>query len=374
MELTGSTQVDSFFLALGQSECQTGVNFVQMVLSPRAEVLLKALIEKYISDGQPVGSRTLSKQAGLDLSPATIRNVMADLEDLELIRAPHTSAGRIPTTLGYRMFVDSLLTVRTLDSAEIYRLGDELAYDGNPMHLMESASALLSQVTKLAGIVLVPRQEESFRQIEFLSLPAANRILVILVTRSGRVHNRVINVDRRYSLAELVEAANCFNDRYSGRSLSEVRRSLLDDLQADGDAMQRAVKNATDMARHIFADEQSSEPDLVVSGESNLLNIPDLGDIEKLRRLFETFTTKRDLLHLLDQSMHAESIQVFIGGESGYQSLDECSVVMAPYQVDGRVVGTLGVIGPTRMAYDHVISIVDVTARLLGGVLSTEGR
>ena len=347
---------------------------MQMALSPRAEVLLKALIERYISDGQPVGSRTLSKQAGLDLSPATIRNVMADLEDLGLIRSPHTSAGRVPTALGYRMFVDSLLTVRPLDSSEIYRLGDELSYDGDPMHLMESASSLLSQVTKLAGIVLVPRQEEAFRQIEFLSLPAADRVLVILVTRSGRVHNRVIKVDRRYSPAELVEAANCFNDRYSGRPLSEIRRSLLAELQSDGDEMQRAVKNATDMARHVFADGDSGEPDLVVSGESNLLKIPDLGDVEKLRKLFETFTAKRDLLHLLDRSMHADSIQVFIGSESGYQALDECSVVMAPYQADGRVVGTVGVIGPTRMAYDQVISIVDVTARLLGGVLSTEAR
>ncbi len=347
---------------------------MQMALSPRAEALLKALIERYISDGQPVGSRTLSKQAGLELSPATIRNVMADLEDLGLISSPHTSSGRVPTALGYRMFVDSLLTVRPLDSAEIYRMGDELAYDGDPMHLMESASSLLSQVTRLAGIVLVPRQEESFRQIEFLSLPAANRVLVILVTSSGRVHNRVIRVDRHYSAAELVEAANCFNDLYSGRPLSEIRNSLLADLQSDGDAMQRAVKNATDMARHVFADSESSALDLVVSGEANLLQIPDLGDVEKLRKLFDAFTTKRDLLHLLDRSMHAESIQVFIGSESGYQALDECSVVMAPYQADGRVVGTVGVIGPTRMAYDQVISIVDVTARLLGGVLSTEAR
>ncbi len=347
---------------------------MQKALSPRAEVLLKALIERYISDGQPVGSRTLSKQPGLDLSPATIRNVMADLEELGFIRSPHTSAGRVPTPLGYRLFVDSLLTVRPLDSAEIYRLGDELSFDGDPKHLMESASSLLSQVTNLAGIVLVPRQEESFRQIEFLSLPGGNRVLVILVTHSGRVHNRVINVARGYSAAELVEAANCFNERYSGRPFGDVRRSLLADLQEDGDAMQRAVKNATDMARQIFADDESNGPDVVVSGEANLLKVPDLGDVGKLRRLFETFSTKRDLLHLLDQSVHAESIQVFIGGESGYEVLDECSAVMAPYQVDGRIVGTLGVIGPTRMAYDHVISIVDVTARLLGGVLSAEVR
>ncbi|MHB8454202.1 MAG: heat-inducible transcriptional repressor HrcA [Acidiferrobacterales bacterium] len=345
-----------------------------MALTPRAEVLLKALIEKYISDGQPVGSRTLSKHAGLDLSPATIRNVMADLEDLGLICSPHTSAGRIPTPLGYRIFVDTLLKVRPVDSIEVRRMVDELAHDGDPMHLMESASTLLSQVTKLAGIVLVPRQEEEFRQIEFLSLSSANRVLVILVTRNGRVHNRVIHTDRRYSAAELVEAANYFNDAYSGRPLAAVRRILLQDLQRDGDAVQLAVRNATDMARQIFTNEDSSQPDLVVSGETNLLKIPDLGDIEKLRKLFDSFSTKRDLLHLLDQSMRAECVQIFIGGETGHQALEECSVVMAPYQIDGLIVGTLGVIGPTRMAYDQVISVVDVTARLLGGALSLEGR
>jgi len=299
---------------------------------------------------------------------------MADLEDLGLIRAPHTSAGRIPTVSGYRVFVDTLLKVRPVDTVELRHLVDELFYDGDPMHLMESASTLLSQVTKLAGIVLVPRQEEAFRQIEFLSLSSANRVLVILVTHNGRVHNRVIHTDRHYSAAELVEAANYFNDTYAGRPIAMVKRDLLGDLQRDSDAVQCAVRNATEMARQIFTDEESVESDLVVSGESNLLNIPDLGDIEKLRKLFDTFNTKRDLLHLLDQSVRAESMQIFIGGESGYQALEECSVVMAPYQVDGRVVGTLGVIGPTRMAYDQVIAVVDVTARLLGGVLSTEGR
>ncbi len=345
-----------------------------MVLTPRAETLLKALIERYISDGQPVGSRTLSKQGGLELSPATIRNVMADLEDLGLISSPHTSAGRIPTALGYRVFVDTLLKVRPMDTPEMHRLADELAYDGNPVHLMESASTLLSQVTKLAGIVMIPRQEEAFRQIEFLSLSSANRVLVILVTAKGRVQKRVIHTDHRYSPAELVEAANYFNDTYSGRPLGDVKRDLLGALQRDGDAVQRAVRNATMMARQMFTDEESAGPDVVVSGEANLLNIPDLGDIEKLRKLFDTFNAKRALLHLLDQSMRAASMQIFIGQESGYQALEECSVVMAPYQVGGRVVGTLGVVGPTRMDYDQVITVVDVTARLLGGALSTEGH
>jgi heat-inducible transcriptional repressor len=344
-------------------------------LTPRAEQLLKALIERYIIDGEPVGSRTLSRQSGLELSPATVRNVMADLEDLGLIHSPHTSAGRVPTALGYRVFVDTLLKVRPLDLAEIQRLGVELVYEGSPQQLLESASNLLSQVTRLAGIVMVPRQRQAaFRQIEFLAL-SHDRVLVILITDDGRVDNRVISPDKRYSPADLVEAANYFNGAFGGRTLEDVKQALLAEMQRDSDAMQRAMSTAMDMARRAFAaGEDQDEDDLVVRGESNLLKIPELGDIEKLRNLFDAFTTKRDLLHLLDQSMRAAGMQVFIGGESGYQSLEACSVVTAPYHVDGKLVGTLGVVGPTRMAYEQVIPIVDVTARLLGSALSGEHR
>jgi heat-inducible transcriptional repressor len=344
-------------------------------LTPRAEQLLKALIERYIADGEPVGSRTLSRQSGLELSPATIRNVMADLEELGLIQSPHTSAGRVPTALGYRVFVDTLLKVRPLDLAEIQRLGVELAHSGGPQQLLETASNLLSQVTRLAGIVMVPRQRQAaFRQIEFLSL-SHNRVLVILITDDGRVDNRVITPDKHYTPAELVEAANYFNETYGARTLEDVKQALLAEMQRDSDAMQRAMSTAMDMARRAFAaGESQDEDDLVVRGESNLLKIPELGDIEKLRDLFDAFTTKRDLLHLLDQSMRAAGMQIFIGGESGYKALEACSVVTAPYQVDGRVVGTLGVVGPTRMAYEQVIPIVDVTARLLGGALSGDQR
>jgi heat-inducible transcriptional repressor len=347
-----------------------------MALNQRAETLLKALIERYIADGQPVGSRTLSKYEGLQLSPATIRNVMADLEEMGLIRSPHTSAGRIPTAQGYRVFVDTLLKVSPLDEASLRRMQGEFVSDLNPQHLMESASALLSQVTRLAGIVTVPRQEQAaLRQIEFLAL-SVNRILVILVTQDGRVHNRVIHTDRTYSPAELQEASNFFNQTYSGRFLSEVKQVLLRDMQSDSDAMQRAMTTAMAMARSMFSpgDETGGDEavDLVVRGESNLLDIPDLGNIEKLRKLFEAFSTKRDLLHLLDHSMRVDGMQIFIGGESGYQALEECSVVTAPYRVNGQIVGTLGVIGPTRMAYERIIPIVDMTARLLGGALSNE--
>ncbi len=343
-----------------------------MTLNQRSELLLKTLIERYIMDGQPVASRALATHTGLDLSPATIRNVMADLEELGLIRSPHTSAGRIPTALGYRVFVDTLLKVRPLGESEMRRMQGEFANDYNPQHLMESASSLLSQVTRLAGIVTVPRQEQtSLRQIEFLAL-SDHRVLVILVTQDGRVHNRVITANRRYSAAELVEAANYFNDTYSTRSLSEVKRMLLREMEKDNDAMQRAMATAMQMARGLLTDHEDQEADLVVSGESYLMQIPELGNIDKLRKLFDAFSTKRDLLHLLDQSLRAEGMQIFIGGESGYQALEECSVVTAPYRVDGQIVGTLGVIGPTRMAYEHVIPIVDMTARLLGGALSAQ--
>jgi heat-inducible transcriptional repressor len=341
-----------------------------MALNPRAEILLKALIERYISDGQPVGSRTLAQDLGNELSSATIRNVMADLEDLGLIRSPHTSAGRVPTPLGYRIFVDTLLKVQPLNLTQIQRLEGELSAAPDTNHLVESASSLLSQVTRMAGVVMVPRQEQTeLRQIEFLQL-SANRVLAILVTRDGRVHNRVIISDRRYSATDLVEAANYFNDTYTGRSLAEVKQSLLMAMQQDSDAMQQAMRTAMAMARQMFTDDREEGPELVVSGESNLLDVPELGDVRKLRLLFNAFNTKRDLLHLLDQCLRSTGVQIFIGEESGYQALEECSVVAAPYRVDGRIVGMLGVVGPTRMPYERVIPLVDVTARLLGGALS----
>ena len=345
-----------------------------MSLSPRAEIFLKALIERYIADGQPVGSRTLAKQAGLDLSPATVRNIMADLEELGLIRSPHTSAGRVPTQLGYRVFVDTLLQVKLPRPADVRRLEGELQNlaSHDPKQLVESASQLLSQVTKLAGIVRVPKAEQvTFRQLEFLHL-SPRRVLVILVTQDGRVHNRVISTDKPYSPAELVQAANCFNEAHAGKPLDDVKQALLLELQRDSEDMQHLMRTAIAMAQQVFSDKQPQNQDLVVSGESNLWGVPELGDIGKLRKLFDAFNTKRDLLHLLDQSMRGTGVQIFIGSESGYQALEECSVITSSYQVDGQVVGTLGVVGPTRMAYEHVIPIVDITARLLSGALSAE--
>jgi len=341
-----------------------------MSLTPRAERLLKALIEQYIAEGQPVGSRTLVRQAGLEFSPATVRNIMSDLEDLGLIRSPHTSAGRVPTERGYRFFVDALLAVKPLHTVGLSRIEDHLLADQDPQQLLESASGLLSQITKLAGIVRVPRRTQAgFLQLDFLSL-SASRVLVILVTQDGQVLNRVIYPKKRYSASELQQAANIFNSAYAGFSLEEVKRRLMVALERDSEDMQQMLRSAVEMAHQVFTEGEFAEEPLFVTGESNLLAFPELSNMEKLRQLFDAFNAKQDLLHLLDHSMGSNGVQIFIGAESGYESLASCSVVTAPYEVDGQIVGTIGVVGPTRMSYDRVISIVDVTARFLSGALS----
>ena len=341
-------------------------------LSARAEILLQTLIKRYIADGLPVGSRTLAKQAGLDLSPATVRNVMADLEELGLVKSPHTSSGRVPTQLGYRLFVDSLLKVEPLNFEVLHDIEEELSAIEDPQQLISTASSLLSQVTRLAAVVSVPRRNEGlgFRQIEFVSL-SNNRVLVILVTHDGQVQNRIIYTERRFSSAEMVQAANYFNDAYSGRTLDEVRKMLIKEMKEDSQKMQDMMHNALIMAQSMFENSETDD-ELVVSGESNLIDIPELGEARILRRLFDAFTTKRDLAHLLDQSLRCAGVKIFIGRESGYEALEACSVVTAPYKVDDSIVGTLGVVGPTRMSYEQVIPIVDMTARLLSGALSLE--
>jgi len=346
-----------------------------VVLNARAEILLRTLIERYIADGQPVGSRMLARQAGLDLSPATVRNVMADLEEMGLVASPHTSAGRVPTQKGYRVFVDSLLKVRPLDSSAVRRVKEELAAAPDAQHLVSTASQILSEVSKLTGIVMVPRREEyaTFRHLDFVSL-STRRVLVILVTEDGTVQNCLIQTDREYRPAELTEAANCFNDLYAGLMLNEVRRRIVDDMQRESDDMQRMMHIALTMANQALATESDESETVVVRGESNLMGFPDLGDVAKLRRLFDAFNTKRDLLHLLDASMHAGGIKIFIGAESGYEAFADCSLITAPYSADGHVVGTLGVIGPTRIPYEKVIPIVDITSRLLSAALSLRGN
>lgn len=341
-----------------------------MPLSARAETLLKTLVERYIADGQPVGSRTLARASGMDLSPATIRNAMSDLEEMGFVVAPHTSAGRIPTERGYRFFVDTLLQIQPLNAAEVRRLKGELGPGQDPQHLIESASQMLSEVSQLAGIVMVARRDDhvAFRQIDFVKL-SDKRVLAILVTQDAQVHNRILSTEREYSSSELEQAANYFNSTYAGVSVRDLKRALLTEMQQASDDLNRVMQFAVRMARETFEQEELGD-ELVVRGEEHLMDIPDLGDIRKLRRLFEAFNTKRDLLHLLDRSLRAGGVKIFIGAESGHDVLRDCSIVTAPYSVDGQVVGTLGVIGPTRMAYEHVIPVVDITARLLSSALS----
>jgi heat-inducible transcriptional repressor len=345
---------------------QWHLRYNSCMLNSRAQVLLKTLVERYISEGQPVGSRTLSRYSGLDLSAATIRNVMSDLEEMGFIASPHTSAGRIPTPRGYRFFVDSLLTIQPLDRLEINQLENQLHPD-NPQRLVASASQLLSDLTCFAGVVKTPRRNPAFRQIEFLNLPG-KRILLIIVTADGDVQNRILHTEREYSDSELVQAANFFNQHYANRTLEEVHLSIREELKRLHQDMSELMTQTMKASDEVLG---NSQEDYVISGERNLLRVDDLSSsMTSIRKLFDVFEQKTTLLQLLDVSQRGEGVQIFIGGESGHLPLDECSLVTAPYEVNGQVVGTVGVIGPTRMAYDRVIPIVDITARLLSSALS----
>jgi heat-inducible transcriptional repressor len=337
------------------------------MLDKRAQLLLKTLVERYIAEGQPVGSRTLSKHSGLDLSPATIRNVMSDLEELGFISSPHTSAGRVPTPAGYRFFVDTLLVMRPLDTGAQRQLEDQLHPD-NPQRVIQSASQLLSQLTRFAGVVATPRRRTlAFRQIEFLRL-SEKRVLLIVVTPEGDVQNRILFTERDYSPAELVTAANFINQNYSGHNFEQVRQRLHQELHEIRQDMMQLMSAALEAGNRAVA--EGNEP-YVISGERNLLTAQDLTqDLGRLRQLFEMFEHKTTLLRIFDLSLRGEGVQIFIGGESGVTAPEDVSVVTAPYKVDGEVVGTVGVIGPSRMAYDRVVPIVDVTAKLLSSALS----
>lgn len=334
-------------------------------MDDRASALLKALIERYIADGQPVGSRTLSKV--FDLSPATIRNVMADLEDQGLIHSPHTSAGRVPTPRGYRMFVDSLLAVRAYQLEPGY--GNEVA-DMLPMtepaRAVNAAAALLSNLTQFAGVVLTPKRSQVFRQIEFIRL-SDRRVLLIIVTPEGDVQNRILAMQRDYNEADLIEAANFFNVHFSGKSFDAVRRTLSTELARLREDISRLMQAAVEAGTEAADDGEA----MVISGERKLLEVSDIAsDMDRLRKMFSLFEKKTDLLQLLDMSSRAQGVQIYIGGDSQLMPVEDVSIITAPYGVDGKVVGTLGVIGPTRMAYERVIPIVDITARLLSNALS----
>jgi heat-inducible transcriptional repressor len=337
------------------------------MLDDRARTLLKALVERYIADGQPVGSRTLSRASGLELSPATVRNVMADLEELGLIASPHTSAGRVPTARGYRLFVDTMLTARPLDEARPEPEVAALLQPDQPQRVIAQAASLLSNLSQFVGIVSAPRKAGVFRHLEFLRL-GERRVLVILVAPDGDVQNRVIFTARDYSAAELLEASNYLSAHYAGLTLDEVRTRLKGEMDALRGEIAALMQAAVDAGSEAL---QESADHVVVAGERKLLDVRDLADdMGSLRRMFDLFERKAELMRLLEVSSRAEGVRIFIGGESQVVPFEDLSIVSAPYEVDGQIVGTVGVIGPTRMAYDRMIQIVDITSRLVSNALS----
>jgi heat-inducible transcriptional repressor len=331
------------------------------MLDERSKLLLKALVERYIADGQPVGSRTLSKASGMELSPATIRNVMSDLEDLGLIVSPHTSAGRIPTPRGYRLFVDTMLTVQTGQFAS-----HSLAPD-QPQKVLSNAANLLSNLSQFVGVVIAPRRSSAFRHIEFLRL-SEKRLLVIIVSPDGDVQNRVIYTEVDYTSSQLVEAANFLNTHYVGLEIDQVRTRLQNEVESLRSEIATLMQAAVTVSSEAISE---TKDDVVISGERNLLSVSDFSsDMGHLRRAFDLFEQKAQLMRLLDIAGQAEGVRIFIGGESKVVPFEDLSIVSSPYEVDGKVVGTLGVIGPTRMAYDRMIQIVDITSKLVSNALS----
>jgi len=334
------------------------------MLDERAKTLLKTLVERYIAEGQPVGSRTLSKASGLDLSPATIRNVMADLEELGLIASPHTSAGRIPTARGYRLFVDTMLTAQPRQWDEP-RFEPQLQAD-QPQRVIANAAQILSSLSNFVGVVTTPKKPSLFRHIEFLRL-GDRRVLVILVSPDGDVQNRVIFTAQDFSQSQLIEASNFLTQHYAGLTMEEVRERLKNEVEQLRGEIATLMQAAVEAGTEAMADQEQ----VVISGERNLLTVQDFSsDMGSLRKLFDLFEHKTQLMRLLDVSSQAEGVRIYIGGESMVVPFEELSVVSAPYEVDGQVVGTLGVIGPTRMAYDRMIQIVDITSRLVSNALS----
>ena len=345
---------------------------IKTLPNERAQYLLKVLIQRHIRDGQPVGSRTLSQDARVDLSPATIRNVMSDLEGLGLISAPHTSAGRIPTPLGYRMFVDTLVRYKSPNEKDLRELQHEVSESQDDTgKLVSKVSDMLSRITSLAGVVTVPKGKQAqLRQIEFLAL-SDNQVLAILVINDREVQNRILHTADVHTASELQRAANFINDNYAGVELSEIRDRLIEDLEDARHSMNQAMLDIVSVAQSAMDGATSVGSEFILAGERNLMDFAELSDIGTLRGLFDAFSKKRMMIDLLDRSINANGVQIFIGEESGYRILDDCSVVTAPYSADDDNIGVLGVIGPTRMAYDRVVPIVEVTAKLLGSALNT---
>ncbi|MGE7136482.1 heat-inducible transcriptional repressor HrcA [Luteibacter sp. NPDC031894] len=339
-------------------------------IDARARRLLRTLISQYLSDGEPVGSRTLARSSGLEVSPATIRNIMADLEDAGLVASPHTSAGRVPTPRGLRLFVDSLLELKPLPRDEMARLQGGLPpHQTTTRDLLGNVSNLLSAMTHFAGVVTVPRQADfPLRHIDFVSLPDA-RVLVILVFSDNQVQNRVVQLARPLGAGELEQAANYLNAQFAGFRLADIRAHLASELREAGGELNRLLASAVELATASFAPEEDAD-DVLVSGQTNLMGYSELADIDRLRDLFDAFQQKRDLLQLMEMCVKAPGVRLFIGEESGFSALDGCSIVTATYGTSGRMLGAIGVIGPTRMAYERVIPVVQATAGLLSDALN----
>ncbi len=340
-----------------------------LILNDRAAILLKQLVASYIEDGQPVGSKQLAQDAGLDISSATIRNVMCGLEKKGLVIAPHTSAGRIPTEQGLRLFVDSLLEVQPIEEKLVSQLQQQLDPDMEVNELVNHASQLVSEMTQMAGVVRVPKQAAAkLRHIEFLPLPE-KRILVIMVTNEKDVQNKVLHLDKEYSADELQQAANYLNQQFTGQDVQQIRESLLNDLDRSRQDVDNVMKTVVEVADKALSDDDSIKPRFIVQGETNLVRYNENTNREQLQHLFEIFDRKREMLGLFDRCVHSEGVKIFIGHEAGFEGFGDCSVITAPYSIAGKAVGVLGVIGPARMNYDQVIPVVDITAKLLGDAL-----
>jgi heat-inducible transcriptional repressor len=339
-------------------------------VNEKALHLIKALVERYIVLGQPVGSKTLSLESELSISPATVRNIMADLEEKGYVTSPHTSAGRIPTAMAYRLFVDSMIQVETLGGYDLQLLKRKLDPDMTSQELVQSASGMLSEITHMAGLVTIPRRDQvMLRHVEFLPLND-NRVLVIMVLDDHEVQNRIIYTQEKYKDVQLKEASNFINQSFMGQSLGSIRGRLISSMKSDRESMNSLMRTTLEVAEKAFEQEEEKS-DYVLAGQENLLDLYQTEALADLRELFKAFSLKGDILHLLDRCMDSEGVQLFIGQESGYELLDDCSFVTSPYRADGQLVGVLGVIGPTRMAYQRVIPIVDATARILSAALET---
>ena len=343
---------------------------MDLSLDPRARRLLRTLISQHIRDGEPVGTRTLARSSGLDVSPATIRNIMADLEEIGLVAAPHASAGRIPTPQGYRVFVDSLLQVKPVQEAEFSQMRANLAPGAGTQALLSNTSELLSAMSQFVGVVTVPQRGQfAFRHIDFVPLDG-QRVLVILVFTDNEVQNRIITPRRAYTPSELEQTANFLNAHFAGRNLQEIRATLLRDLRDTRSEMEQLLSAAVELSEQALG--ETAQDDMLLAGQTQLMGVRELSDLDRLRELFDAFARKREILQLLERTIHAQGVRVFIGEETGLASMDGCTVVTAPYGANGRVLGVLGVIGPTRMAYERVIPMVQATADLLGAALNPE--